>query len=64
MPIYDFKCEKCGEVSEKLVKMDTIKIDCPKDTCNGISKRFIQQGSTSNFILKGNGWYKTDFKSK
>ncbi len=62
MPIYDFKCTKCEALSEKLVKLGTETIECPE--CGSEAKRTVQQGTPSNFILKGTGWYATDFSGK
>lgn len=28
MPLYEFKCEKCGKITEDLVKFDTESIKC------------------------------------
>jgi len=59
MPIYEFKCEECEEVISKLVKMGTNEVeDCE---CGGSRKRIM---SASSFVLKGTGWYETDFKHK
>lgn len=30
MPLKEFKCPSCGEVFEKLVKLDTTEEKCPK----------------------------------
>lgn len=62
MPIYDFKCTKCETITEKLVKLNTDDIPCPK--CEGKAERTVQQGTASHFILKGTGWYATDFSGK
>jgi len=56
MPLYEFKCE-CGNLIERLVPMDTIKIIC------GCGKIAEQQISRSSFKLNGTGWYETDFKT-
>jgi putative FmdB family regulatory protein len=61
MPIYEYKCYNCNYKSEKFQKLgenEKDEIICPK--CNkNFLKRIISQ---SGFILKGNGWYKTDYK--
>ena len=60
MPIYEYKCNKCG-VFEAMqgIKEAPLK-KCP--TCRGKVERQISRGS---FILKGSGWYATDYaKSK
>ncbi len=59
MPIYEYRCESCGEELEKLQRMSDDKlVDCP--ACGEPSlKRLV---SAVAFRLKGSGWYETDFK--
>lgn len=60
MPIYEYLCKKCNYKIEKLHKIDEIYVEkCPN--CNLSLERMI---SSSNFKLKGTGWYETDFKKK
>lgn len=60
MPIYEYKCETCGHEFEELQKFSHAPIDiCPK--CGGPASRLISQ---STFILKGSGWYVTDYAKK
>ncbi len=50
MPLYDFRCERCGEVFEKLVLgIDGKEVKCPK--CKVVAKR--QMGSIVHFEFKG-----------
>lgn len=57
MPIYEYRCEKCGKEFEKWQKFSDPVVDkCP--TCAGKSRRLISQ---STFVLKGTGWYVTDY---
>jgi putative FmdB family regulatory protein len=59
MPIYEYQCHACGKVNEVLQKIgDDAPAGC--DTCSGgpLTKLL----SRSGFILKGSGWYATDFK--
>jgi len=60
MPIYDYKCSKCGHQMEVIQKIsDDPKTVCPK--CGNKSlKKLI---SAPSFRLKGGGWYETDFKT-
>ncbi len=60
MPIYEYKCNVCGYRFEKLQTFhdEPVKV-CPK--CKGEVKRLI---SKSSFILKGSGWYVTDYARK
>jgi len=56
MPIYEYKCEKCGKIYELSVKDNTLnKIRC----CDGWAKK---QVSLSSFHLKGEGFYKNDYR--
>lgn len=60
MPIYEYRCTSCHddfEVSQKIT--DAPLTDCPK--CQGRLEKLISQTS---FVLKGNGWYMTDYARK
>jgi putative FmdB family regulatory protein len=60
MPIYEYQCEMCGNGFEKWQKFSDPVVDkCP--TCGGKSRRLISQ---STFVLKGTGWYVTDYGRK
>ncbi len=60
MPIYEYQCPKCGNEFEEWQRItDPGTADCPN--CGGVSKRLI---SHSSFILKGTGWYVTDYARK
>ncbi len=61
MPTYEYECSSCGYRFEMLQKISEKPINtCPK--CNGKAKRLIS--SSSSFILKGSGWYETDYVKK
>ena len=59
MPIYEYKCNKCG-VFEAIqgIKQAPLR-KCP--TCKSKVERQMSRGS---FILKGSGWYATDYAKK
>lgn len=57
MPIFEYKCNKCGKYEEKLQKDKHIFI-C---ACAGEMKPII---SRSNPHFKGKGFYQTDYKNK
>jgi putative FmdB family regulatory protein len=60
VPIYEYKCRKCGKEFEVFQGMT----DAPVKTCRfcqGPVKRLI---SLTTFHLKGTGWYVTDYGGK
>lgn len=60
MPIYEYQCLACGEMSEILQKLsDPDERKCP--LCGKL--KLTRQISAAGFRLKGAGWYETDFKS-
>jgi len=60
MPIYEYRCEKCGHEMEAIQKMsDEPLSDCPACGESTLTKLI----SAAGFRLKGGGWYETDFKS-
>ncbi len=60
MPIYEYRCRVCDHRFELLRSFsDTTPVTCPK--CGGEVKKLISRNS---FILKGSGWYATDYASK
>lgn len=60
MPIYEYQCTACNERREYLQKFNDDPVtECP--ICGGTMKRLI---SNSSFILKGTGWYITDYARK
>jgi len=59
MPIYEFRCEKCGHEFERLQKISDPDPDrCPECGESTVSRLI----SAAAFRLKGGGWYETDFK--
>jgi putative FmdB family regulatory protein len=59
MPIYEYKCTKCErqfEVSQKI--SDPLLKEC--NICGGELKKLI---TGTSFVLKGGGWYVTDYPS-
>jgi|SRR5215475_15304893 len=59
MPIYEYKCNKCGvvEVMQRITEAPLRK--CPN--CKSKVERMV---SRSSFVLKGTGWYATDYANK
>jgi putative FmdB family regulatory protein len=59
MPIYEYRCSACGHEVEVLQKFsDTPLTDCRKCGKTSLEKKV----SSTQFQLKGSGWYVTDFK--
>lgn len=61
VPFYEYRCDDCGHQLEALQKIS----DAPLKTCPecgaGALKKLV---SASAFVLKGGGWYVTDFRDK
>jgi putative FmdB family regulatory protein len=53
MPIYEFSCAKCGNLSEVVQRVGARPPPCP--VCG--SKRMTRAVSRTAFHLKGGGWY-------
>lgn len=60
MPIYEYECDKCGEIFEVFQKLS----DPPpkKHSCG--SRKVHRVMSRTSFVLKGTGWYITDYARK
>jgi putative FmdB family regulatory protein len=56
MPIYEYRCEKCGDFERTQRITDEPLQRCPK--CRRKVRRLI---SNTSFQLKGSGWYVTDY---
>ena len=59
MPVYEYRCVDCNEQFEVMQKIT----DDPLSTCElcgGQLKRLI---TNTSFVLKGSGWYVTDYPS-
>ncbi len=61
MPIYEYRCEKCGKVFELLRHIDDHNtVQCVQ--CGSTDTKKLIASHTS-FQLRGTGWYETDFKN-
>ena len=59
MPIYQYLCSACGELTEVLQKFS----DEPLKICPECGKAELRKQLTAPaFKLKGSGWYVTDFR--
>ncbi len=61
MPIYEYRCLKCGKVHEELVLNGREEPKICKD-CGGELVRLLPTGV--GFVFKGSGFYETDYKRK
>jgi putative FmdB family regulatory protein len=60
MPIYEYQCDNCSRRFEVMQRMtEPLLATC--EQCGGHVRRLISQTS---FVLKGNGWYVTDYPSE
>jgi putative FmdB family regulatory protein len=59
MPIYEFVCEKCGRIVERLQKLT----DPPPDACPECGGKMAKIMSRNSFQLKGGGWYRDLYSS-
>ena len=59
MPIYEYQCDSCGAQRELMLKHGEVA----RPTCTACRKRMRRVISKTAFILKGSGWYVTDYPS-
>ena len=60
MPIYEYRCAKCGHQLEVLQRIS----EPPLTKCPECGKKSLKKMVTAaGFQLKGTGWYATDFKN-
>ena len=60
MPTYEYQCEKCQRVFEIRQRITEPALTIC-EVCGGHVKRLL---SSAPFILKGEGWYVTDYPSE
>ena len=60
MPIYEYRCNDCGEHFEK---RQSVSDEAPT-TCEKCGGSLEKQWSLSGFQFKGGGWYVTDYAGK
>ncbi len=61
MPIYEYECKSCGGRFEVAQKFSDPGLTVCK-LCNAQTIRKVL--SPTAFVLKGNGWYATDYPSQ
>jgi len=59
VPTYEYQCDKCGRTFEVRQRISAPPLKTC-ETCGGAVRRLI---SSTTFILKGEGWYVTDYPS-
>jgi putative FmdB family regulatory protein len=59
VPTYEYLCDKCGRTFEVRQRISAPPLKTC-ETCGGAVRRLI---SSTTFILKGEGWYVTDYPS-
>jgi len=59
VPTYEYECDKCREVFEIRQRISEPALTV-HDDCGGAVRRLL---SPAPFILKGDGWYVTDYPS-
>ncbi len=57
MPLYEYKCDRCGEVFEIIQKFADTPLE-QHDKCGGHVERLL---SAPALQFKGTGWYVTDY---
>lgn len=58
MPIYEYECSKCHHIFEEWVKTSEAHNVCVCPECGAPAEHII---SNTAFVLKGGGWYVTDY---
>ena len=53
MPLYEYRCTRCGEIIEVLQKVN----DPPRKRCSECSGKLEKLVSRTSFQLKGGGWF-------
>jgi putative FmdB family regulatory protein len=60
LPLYEYKCDKCGHRFEKIENLSASEVKkCPK--CGGRAERQLAPPAIQ---FKGTGWYVTDYAGK
>jgi putative FmdB family regulatory protein len=63
MPMYEYRCPKCGTELEQLQKFDDPAPACTKEGCEDAGRPMTRKVSRSSFELKGGGWAKDGYGS-
>jgi len=60
MPIYEYKCNKCGKITEVFQRIT----DPPIKKCELCGGKLVKLISNTSFILKGSGWFRSNRKDE
>ena len=60
MPLYEYRCEQCEDISETIQKFS----DPPLTTCEACGGKLERLLSASAIQFKGSGWYVNDYGKK
>ena len=58
MPLYEYKCRKCGDVFELIQKFSDLPLTVHNNGCGGPVERLV---GAPALHFKGSGWYITDY---
>ncbi len=61
MPVYEYECESCGGRFEVTQKFSDPAVTVCRLCKTGTVRKIL---SPTAFVLKGSGWYATDYASK
>ena len=59
MPLYEYRCAKCAKLLEVIQGFK----DAPLKKCESCGGRLEKLISRSGFVLKGSGWYASDYNT-
>ena len=62
MPVYSYKCEKCGKIFDRFQKVDEGN-ESNNMKCIYCNSKALRLFSSVGIIFKGSGFYTTDYKS-
>ncbi|MEN3010276.1 MAG: FmdB family zinc ribbon protein [Candidatus Bipolaricaulaceae bacterium] len=60
MPIYRFRCDRCGTEFRELVRNGDPRVRCPGCGADAVTRLLSRFG----VIYKGSGFYTTDYRRK
>ena len=60
MPLYEYRCRKCGAQIERIQRFT----DAPLETCESCGGKLERLISSPAIQFKGSGWYVTDYSRK